>query len=568
VKPTWNRALAVGVLGAVTAVAFILALTFFRKGGYSEKDSYLVFANFSDATGLTWKSRVQIAGIQIGEVSEIRLAGAKARLDIRVKKGIDLRTDACLTKTFPSALLPDALLEVVPGSPGKPSLESLPEDQREITCVREATSVQQLLDSLAKIAADVQLVTSDLAGTVGGDKGLREIVENLASATKRIDETLAENQGNVASLIENARDFAADLKEISRRDKDKIGRIATNIEQLTAKLNVVATSLQDIIDPGSAGRGGGGAGAPPEMQEALAQATPEERAAAAEQARGVRQAVDKLTGSLQKLDDLLAKVNEGKSVAGRLLVDERLGRKLGDAAEQYADYADKIFKMQIQLQLRSEWLLNQTVQSGRPGTKLYFGARLLPRPDKYYLIELVSDPRGVDSITTESTTTTVPDPTQPGGTRTDQTVTTRKKNEDKLTFSVQMAKRYGPVTFRIGIIEGSGGAGADLHLAHDRLQLSASVYQFARAFQAAQVGGTNTVLYPRAKVWVNYYFLDNFFVTTGADDFLNRWQQGQYPGGRSFNVGTDVFFGAGLFFTDDDLKTLLGAGAGSAVPKG
>ena len=73
VKPAVNRALAVGVLAAVTGVAFLVALTFFRKGGYSERDSYLVYAYFSDATGLTWKSRVQIAGIQIGEVDEIAL---------------------------------------------------------------------------------------------------------------------------------------------------------------------------------------------------------------------------------------------------------------------------------------------------------------------------------------------------------------------------------------------------------------------------------------------------------------------------------------------------------------
>jgi phospholipid/cholesterol/gamma-HCH transport system substrate-binding protein len=559
-KPAWNRALAVGVLAAVTGAAFILALTFFRKGGFSQKDSYLVHADFSDATGLTWKSRVQIAGIQVGEVVDITLLGAKARLDIRIKKGIELHTDACLTKTFPSALLPDALLEVIPGSAEKPLLESLPEDQRIISCVREATSVQQLLDSLAKIAADVQLVTNDLAQTVAGDKGLREIVENLASATSRIDEAIAENEQNLADILANTRDFTADLREISGRDKDKIHSIATNLEQLTQKLNVMATSLQEIIDPGSAGPTGA---VPPGVEDAVAAATPGERAAAAEQARGVRQAVEKLTGSLESLEEIVNKVGEGKSVAGRLLVDERLGRKAGVAFEDLADQLDRIFKMQVQLQLRSEWLLNQTLQNdGRPGTKLYFGVRLLPRPDKYYLLEVVSDPRGVDTTTTRSDTTLLPDGT------TEQTIRTRTENEDKLTFSLQIAKRYGPATFRGGIIEGSGGAGMDLHLMRDKLQISASIYQFSRAFQESRLTATSGTLYPRAKVWLNYYFMENFFVTTGADDFLNSWEQGNYPGGRSFNIGTDVFFGVGVYFTDDDLKTLLGAGAGSAVPSG
>ncbi len=553
-----------GTLAAVTGIAFLLALTFFRKGGFSETDSYRVHALFSDATGLTWKSRVQIAGIQIGEVSDISLAAAKARLDIRIKNGIELHADACLTKTFPSALLPDALLEVQPGSRSAPLLSSLPEEQRAITCVREATSVQQLLDSMAKIASDVQTITGDLAVTVAGDKGLREIVENLASATKRIDEAIAENEQNVADLIDNARQFSADLREISGRDKEKFDRIATNVEELTGRLRDVAGSLQDIIDPGSRapaapGTGGGGTAAPETgAAAAVARATPEERSLAAEQARGIRQAVDRLSGSMAKLDEVMTKVADGKSLAGKLLVDERLGRKVGTAAEEIADQYDRIFKMQIQLQLRSEWLLNQTLQnSGRPGTKIYFGARLLPRPDKFYLVEVVSDPRGVDTTTTESVTTSA-------GT----TVTVKKTNEQKLTYSLQLGKRYGPVTFRVGIIEGSGGGGADLHLFRDRLQLSASVYQFSRAFQGVNLTANEQMLYPRAKVWLNYYFLQHFFLTTGADDFLNTWQQGQYPGGRSFNIGTDVFFGVGLFFNDDDLKTLIGAGAASAIPSG
>jgi phospholipid/cholesterol/gamma-HCH transport system substrate-binding protein len=545
----------VGVLAAATGLAFIIAITFIRKGGYSERESYLVHAFFSDATGLTWKSRMQIAGIQVGEVSEIALVGSRARLDIRVKKGIELHTDACLSKVFPSALLPDALLEVQPGSPSAPLLASLPEEERNITCVKEATSMQSLIDSLSKIAADVKLITGDLAETVGGDRGIRQIVERLASAATRIDETIARNETNLDDILANAKNFTGDLAEISARDKEKVGHILSNVEALSQRLNVMAASLQEIIEPGSAGTAGkagataaaGGNGAQPlsGIPEALAQATPQERKAAQEQARGVKQAVDRLTGSLEKLDGILTKVSEGKSVAGRLLVDEKLGRKVGNAAEDLADQYDRIFKLQIQVQLRSEWLANQS------GAKTYFGVRLLPRPDKYYLLEIVSDPRGVDTVTSE--TLTVRDPATGADTT---TVSTRTIHESKLTFSLQIAKRYGPVTFRAGIIESSGGVGSDLHLFNDALQLSVSVYQFSRPFQD---------VYPRAKIWLNYYLWQHFYATAGTDDFLNSWRSGRYPGGPKFTIGTDVFFGAGIYFTDEDLKTLIGAGAASAT---
>jgi len=199
------------------------------------------------------------------------------------------------------------------------------------------------------------------------------------------------------------------------------------------------------------------------------------------------------------------------------------------------------------MQLRSEWLLNQTA------AKTYFGIRLVPRPDKYYIFEVVSDPRGVDTVVT--TTTTLRDPSQP--TLPDSTaIATTTTHEQKLTFSLQVAKRYGPVAFRVGIIESSGGVGSDLHLFNDKLQVSVSIYQFSRPFQG---------VFPRAKVWLNYAFLQHFYVTAGSDDFLNQWREGRYPGGPKFTLGTDAFFGGGLFFTDDDLKTLMGMGAGSMI---
>ena len=84
-RPLVNKAIAVGLLVAVCGIAFLVAFTFFRKGGYPERDSYVVFAYYEDATGLTWKSRVQIAGIQVGEIERIVLEANRARLDLRIK---------------------------------------------------------------------------------------------------------------------------------------------------------------------------------------------------------------------------------------------------------------------------------------------------------------------------------------------------------------------------------------------------------------------------------------------------------------------------------------------------
>jgi len=571
-KPIINKSLAVGALVAVAGAAFLVAFTFLKKGGYSDDESYRVFGSFNDATGLTWKSRVQIAGIQVGEVDKISLVGAKARLVLRIKKGIDLRTDACLIKSFPSALLPDAQLEASPGSDAAPLLSSLPEEQREITCIREATSVQALIDSLAKIAADVQLVTGDLAKTVGGPKGsMREIVENLAQLTRRLDATMAANESRISSILANIDVISSDVREVTQSEKARIRQIIRNVDDISEQLKATAASVRSILEgtggPGTglaavaAGGAPGGAAAAPGATGATGAAGATGPAGppgpAGADARGVRQAVEKLNTNLAKLDALMDRLQEGKSVASRLLVDERMGRQLGTAVEAVSDYVEKLDRLKVEVQLRSEWLLNQT------GAKTYFGVKLLPRPDKFYVLEVVSDPRGVDSVTTETTTTNAPDPLDPTRRVESTTVTTTRLHEEKLTFSLQMAKRYGPATFRIGVIESSGGFGSDLHLFDDALQISVSIYQFSRPSQnpSATLGD----VLPRAKVWLNYQFLQHFYVTAGADDFLNQWNSGRYPGGPKFTIGNDVFFGGGLYFTDDDLKTLFGLGAGSAL---
>jgi phospholipid/cholesterol/gamma-HCH transport system substrate-binding protein len=446
-----------------------------------------------------------------------------------------LHKNACLTKTYPSALLPDALLEAVPGRDPSPVLETLPEEEREITCIREATTVQQLTDTLAAIASDVQAVTGDLRQTIGSQQGsLREIVENVSSITRSVETLLGERGEDLAEIVRNTRDFTADLSEMSDREKERVHVIAVNIEEMTRELRGVAQSLQTIVDGGRPRPG-----AAPPGEEGKAEPEGAVPGALAESG-GVREAVDRLNSSLGRLDEILAKVNEGKSPAGRLLMDEKMGRDLGVAVEGVANYVDSLVKLQLEVNLRSEWLLNQV------GAKTYFGVRILPRPDKWYMLEIVADPRGVDSVTTETITTR--DPTTGQETT---TISTRSLHEDKLTFSAQVAKRYGPLTLRAGIIESSGGVGTDLHLLQDRLMLSLSVYQFTRPYQD---------VFPRAKVWLNWYFLQHLYVTAGADDFLNTWNEGRYPGGPRFTIGNDVFFGGGIFFTDDDLKALIGTG--------
>jgi phospholipid/cholesterol/gamma-HCH transport system substrate-binding protein len=517
-RPLLNKAFAVGLLVAVCGVAFLVAFTFFRKGGYSEKDTYRVHAYYEDATGLTWKSRVQIAGIQVGEVERIGLDGHRARLDIRVKREIDIRADACLTKRFPSTLLPDALLDLAPGSLRAQSLRELPEEEREIRCALEATSVAKLLDSMSKISTDVQNVTRELSQMVAGSQGsIRVIIANLEKASAHINESLEQGQDKIAAILDNAESFTGTLADVAEADKERYRDIAKNIDSASKRLDAIFASVEKMV--GSGDEAG-------DLRKTMADA---------------RESLQHLNGTLKQVEKVANNIGEGKGVAGKLLADERLGEKFGNTIDSVSDYVDKLNKLQIRVDLRSEWLYTQS------GSKTYAGFALVPRPDKYYLFEIVSDPRGVNTQTVE----TIASQTAAGQA---STVTTKTVNEQKVSFSLEFAKRFGLATFRIGIIESSGGVGADLHLLDDRLRLSVNLYQFSRPDRPT---------FPRAKLWADYTFFKFMYATVGTDDFLNTWRSGHWPGGPKFSIGQDVFFGGGITFTDDDLKTLIGVGGGT-----
>jgi phospholipid/cholesterol/gamma-HCH transport system substrate-binding protein len=160
-----------------------------------------------------------------------------------------------------------------------------------------------------------------------------------------------------------------------------------------------------------------------------------------------------------------------------------------------------------------------------PEVKNYFTLELKPRLDQYYILELVSDPFGKFSRT-ETTTT------PPGNTVVTETF------ENKLKFSLEFAKRYGNLAFRMGLIESTGGAGVDYFAFDDRIKFSLD------AFNSNSKEPHNERAHMKATV--NYSLSKVLYINAGYDNFLNA------------DMAT-AFVGVGLRFTDEDLKYYLGS---------
>ena len=219
---------------------------------------------------------------------------------------------------------------------------------------------------------------------------------------------------------------------------------------------------------------------------------------------------------------------------GRLLTDDELYTTVLNVAEKAEGFLDSTVGLGVQVDFHSEYLIQ------RAKTKNWFDLRLVPRTnDRYYSVGVVSTPI---PIVTEKTTTRVT--TGTGGSAVpvpENTVTEETVTKSELKLNIQLARIWGPLTLRGGVIEGSGGVGIDFQPI-DKLSLTTEAFEFGK-HNGAYIRSYGTV-YPA-------YDPDSsnplkwLYLSGGVDDILGSYKR-------------DYFVGLGLRFTDQELRGLVG----------
>lgn len=522
---------------AVGAFGVGLTLISSRIGG---RGAYHVYAVFDDATGLGARTRVQVAGIPIGQVDHIELdqATARAKVWLSIQKKYVLHKDASITKRSES-ILGDFLLDVNPGSPGQPPLQ----DGDEIVIVIKQPSMNDVFNSLNKIAGDISDMTGNLRKVLGGEEGeanVKTLMARLQRIAAGIERIIDSSGSKLDATLANFQKFSGDLSKISGGEKEDIVAIIQNTRDATAQARDILKTIGDVVGSGKQG----------ELKESV---------------KSLKTNLAKLDASLQNVQEITEKINKGEGTLGHLVNDDKLAKNLDRASSQLTDLLGGANSFQIEVNERTELLLGApggskldpslqglglAAQSTAysPWAKNYFGFRLIPKPDKWYGFELVDDPRGYTTLTKTQNNLCPVNPTTPCVTSPLFPPYVEQINTQRvLKFSVYIAKRYGPVSGRFGLIENTGGFGLKLHMLNDAFTVQGDIFEFANPLKPR----------PRLKLYADYRFMDHLLVTIGADDILNK-PVGDIDNNTRIASGRDYFLGAGFFFTDDDLKKLIG----------
>ncbi|MFH2077074.1 MAG: MlaD family protein [Pseudomonadota bacterium] len=458
------------------------------KQTFGLKRGYTLDVVFENAAGLDKDASVQIAGVEVGRVESISLKEGKALVRLRITPGVKLEHDAiAAVKTH--GILGEKYVELHPGTRGAAFLA--PGEQ--ISRTERQTDIDRMLNQLSLIADDVRGVTSSLNRVLAGKEGeeaISKILTNTRDLTRNLNDVVVSNQDALRAAIENTRQLTGNLNRVVTQNDEKVGQVMDTLKAASSAMEKTFATLNEIT--GSINRGEGTLG---KLVKDSATA-------------------DKLNKTLASLQEVTEKINEGRGSIGKLINDDETVRNLNEGLTGLNRYVNKAEQFRTFLSYRGEYLFDKS------DAKSFLELRIQPKEDKFYILGIVSDPRG---------RRTTRDVSVGGGPIT----RTEEWDRDGLLFNAQIAKRYRDVVLRGGLLESTGGVGVDYLTLNDKLKLSFEAFGFGNDRRA------------HLKAGAEYQIFKHIYLSAGWDDFISDQDNRSIYGGFSIR------------FEDDDLKYLL-----------
>ena len=488
-----------------------------------ETKRYVVY--FKDVGGLSKGAEVRVAGIRAGRVEEVALEEGRVKVVFSVDKEVKLFGDASAT-IGTLGLMGDKYLAVHPGSPER---GELPEGSR-IQVSEEVADTDRLIRELTRTAESFREVALNLSRILQENReNLRETIKNLNELTATLQRIAEENEENLritlaqmARLTENLNRtlpeaiasidrLADELSTIASENREDIRLLVANLRSISEELKGNLPRLVENLNT---------------LSENLNRVVEENRKDLRRTVRNLSEITERLRSSSSRLDRILSKIESGEGTIGKLVTDEELYESVSKGAKLFGEAGEAITRTRLYVGFGGE-----AYTSG--DAKGIISLRLEPSRETYYLLEIVGDSRG--RVYTEQIV---------GG---GEIV----KKEFLPELTLQIARRFfisegKYFAVRAGLKESTGGVGFDFSPS-ERIRIYSDIWDTGRKDRPGDEG-----LNPLLQVGLQLRIKGPLYTRFGGDDLLN-------PGLRG------AFFGAGLEFSDDSLKYLLG-GIGLPLP--
>ena len=356
-----------------------------------------------DASGLSTRSKIYLAGVSVGKVQGIQLNGTEARVKLAFLKDIEVREDAFISRK-PSSLLGTAVLSLDPGSALSPIIPpgSL------IRSVPPAGDLNSAMSLVGDIGGQVSVILDEFRSN---QLALIAVsLEAISSIAQKIDSQSDLQLDRISRILESAALISERTERILRNSEWNLTGSMADIYEAVANIRAITGEI-------ASGRGNFGQAVYGDSLYSSILATAEK----------TEDAAGKLGAALESITTLVHTTDGVINNAGEI-VDRALG--LG---------------IQVDTSARFD-IIAQNLRA-------FASIRLDPRSnDRWYRVGVSSAPDGVSSRKVKETTDSLGN------------ITREDTTDTQFSFAVdaELARKFGLVTLRGGLLESTAGIGLDI----------------------------------------------------------------------------------------------------------
>lgn len=253
------------------AAIAIFAFVWFRVLDFGTKEGFMLKTHFNSVEGLVKGAQVQIAGVRIGKVKDIRFDAetGKALVEMAINDAYrNSIPEGSRVSLKTKGMLGDKYIVIEPGKPNARKLK----DGEEINLVYEPTDTEKVLDNMGVISQNLQVLTREARKQIideQGSKKIASIIDNSDAVFKSVRGLLSRNAEKIDQSVDSADKALKDIRELVSRNKSKLNRTVDGMERFSGdmekfsakmdktggKFSKVATDLDIIARDIRAGKG-------------------------------------------------------------------------------------------------------------------------------------------------------------------------------------------------------------------------------------------------------------------------------------------------------------------------
>lgn len=482
-----------------------------KEFGQSFKNYYVYL---DDAQGLSKGADIQVKGVKAGKVEDITFENGKVKVLLHVKEEIPVYKDATVTiRTY--GLMGDKYIYIEPGNPQSGLLA----ENQVIQNTSKIASTEEMINQVQISAQKFAELMDNLNKAVGEDK-LKKLIEDFDKFANNTNDVVVENKEDIRQAIANIRQITADIRKDLPSIVENLDKTLENTKNITAEnredIRKLISSLKDLSISLKEKA--------PKTLDSIDKAASQVEQAVSENRQDLKISMENIRKASNNLNQLLAKINEGKGTLGKLVNQDDLYNNVNEGIKSFVEPFKVVKESELEIIMQGE------KHTGNKDSKAGVSFRFIPTDDRYYYVGILSNSQGYvdkkEEVTANGTTTTY---------------VTKKYG---ILFDLQYARKIlnlgsNQLWLRFGIKDSSAAMGTDLVISPN-LKLTSDLYRFNRKDLINEPNN------PQFDIGFEYKFSGYpIFVKAGGSDILNHSVRGFYIGG-------------GFVFTDNYLKYLIG----------